>query len=208
MQLILRRSRFAAARSRPISMLQVRAFSTTGTPSWKWIPPPARPQQTLEEEAQDQPRESLPKPVHAQPISVVKGIHLTAEEVISAFQLNGAENIVRKPCGKMADAMVIATARSSLHAKMLAQLVVKATKDRRLKMFNPKKPIEGEEDWFLVDTGKLMIHIFGSEDERLKVGLEQHLDDLARRKKELHALDTGIEEEIEQNAEVTSRLDK
>jgi len=160
-----------------------RALSSDPAPEWKWIPPPSRPQQTLEEESLDMKRISEPKTVFAKQIPIIKGNHLTALEVMDAFSLNGAENIVQKPCGSLADAMVIATGKSSAHARMLAQLIVKATKERRLKTFNPQKPIEGEDDWFLVDTGKLFVHVFGDESVREKIGLEQHLDNMANRSK-------------------------
>jgi ribosomal silencing factor RsfS len=181
--------------SNPAMLLRwQRTLSTT--PAWKWVPPPVRAPQTLEEEANDQTRESIAKASPAKPIQTVKGVHLTAEEVIDAFVLNGAENVVQKPCGQLADAMVIATGRSSMHAKMLAELIVKSTKARRLKLYNPSKPIEGEQDWFLVDTGKLLIHVFGDYEIRKNVGLEAHLDALMRRKKEDAAFE-NVEDVIE-----------
>ena len=158
--------------------------STSATPvPWKWVPPPSRPIRSLEEEAAGDVEESVPKKSIAKPIQLLPGVHLTAEEVIGAFQINGAENVVSKPCGRLAEAMIIATGRSSLHARMLAELVVKSTKERRLKMFNPSKPIEGDQDWFLVDTGSLLVHVFGDEETRKKIGLEEHLDEMLKRQK-------------------------
>jgi ribosomal silencing factor RsfS len=177
------------------SLLNSASSNNPPAATWKWIPPPTRAKQTLEEEANDQTRESLPKQEIAKPIQNIPGVHLTADEVISAFVLNGAENLVQKPCGSMADAMVFATAKSSMHARMLAELIVKSTKERRLKLFNPKKPIEGETDWFLVDTGKLIIHIFGDEQARSQVALEQHLDELAKRTKANKPLSGTLDEE-------------
>lgn len=189
-----------------------RLLSSTNTPpqsssaaAWKWVPPPSRPAQTLEDEA-SQIRESHPKPILGKPIPTIEGVQISAEEVISAFELNGAENIVKKPCGKLADAMIIATGRSSMHARMLAELIVKASKERRLKMFNPSKPIEGETDWFLVDTGRLLVHIFGDNENRQRVGLEDHLDDLARRRDEIRSkLGAILHDEADEQEEGKSK---
>jgi len=50
-----------------------------------------------------------------------------------------------------------------------------------------------------VDTGKLMIHVFGDDASRQKVGLEEHLDALAKRKKEIEAMTSGDDESFENN---------
>lgn len=179
----------------------LRRFSETpqnGTvnATWKWVRPPPRPTHTLEEEANASAPESLPKVSTAKPVQIIPGVHLSADEVIDAFELNGAEEIVKRPCGQLAESMIIATAKSSMHAKMLAELIVKSTKDRRLKLYNPAKPIEGEGDWLLVDTGGLLVHIFGDDTMRRKVALEQHLDDLQARKNEIaRRADTSIDTE-------------
>lgn len=155
------------------------------TVQWKWLPPPARPVQTLEDEAQGQRNPSVARPKLKTHIPVVPNVHVTKEELIESFLAHGASNVLWKPCGSLADAMVFATARSNAHARMLAQIVVKATRDRKLYTFNKYHPIEGVDDWFLVDTGVLMVNLFSGEKKRREVNLEGHLDQLAQHSKDL-----------------------
>jgi ribosomal silencing factor RsfS len=157
----------------------------------------------MEEELASPVQESLPKPTLGKPIAVVKGVHLTADEVIGAFNLNGAENIMTAPCGKLADAAVIATARSSMHAKMLAELVVRATRERRLRTLNPGRPIEGDQDWFLVDTGVLLIHIFGDQATRERLNLERHFEQQERKRQLANEASSSVKEDvIEENTDM------
>ncbi|KAH9259071.1 hypothetical protein BASA81_002691 [Batrachochytrium salamandrivorans] len=155
------------------------------TVQWKWLPPPARPVQTLEDEAQGQRNPSVARPKLNTHIPIISKVHVSKEELIESFLAHGASNVLWKPCGSLADAMVFATARSNAHARMLAQIVVKATRDRKLYTFNKYHPIEGVDDWFLVDTGVLMVNLFSGEKKRREVNLEGHLDQLAKHSKDL-----------------------
>ena len=185
--------------------MKSRPFATTvGGKTWKWLPPPSRPILTLEEEAQNPRPESVVSipPEKINQISVLPQTPLTAKEISQLLTVNGAENIIEKPCGNLAEAMIFATGRSSMHAKMLAKTIVEATKRRRLKMYNKNKPIEGDDDWILVDTGNYMIHLFGDEKKRKAIALEAHLDFLAKHRDRIKENPNFSLEELEAENEI------
>ncbi len=87
-----------------------------------------------------------------------------ASEILSSLDEAKAEDVVSIDlAGKtqIADAMIVATGRSSVHVGAIADRVIKACK-----AFGAIAPrVEGlaQSDWVLVDAGDIIIHIFRPE---------------------------------------------
>ena len=73
---------------------------------------------------------------------------LKAEDVVS-IDLNGKTTL--------ADLMIIATGRSSVHVGALADRVIKAIKDVQSA---PRAEGQQAGDWVLIDGGDVIVHIF------------------------------------------------
>jgi ribosome-associated protein len=84
---------------------------------------------------------------------VTDGLDDTKAEDVTIIDLHGKTSI--------ADAMIIATGRSSVHVGSIADRVVRALKDAG--RYVPR--VEGlpAGDWVLIDAGDLIVHIFRPE---------------------------------------------
>jgi ribosome-associated protein len=89
---------------------------------------------------------------------------LLAETVLARLEDAKAENVVCLDLhGKtpLADTMIIATGRSSIHVGAIAERVIQGIKDAGLRA--PR--VEGlpHGDWVLVDAGDVLVHLFRPE---------------------------------------------
>lgn len=86
------------------------------------------------------------------------------EKVLASLEESKAEDIVSIDLrGKtaLADEMVIATGRSSVHVAAIADRVIKACKSAGVGLPRVEGLTQG--DWVLVDAGDVIIHIFRPE---------------------------------------------
>jgi ribosome-associated protein len=93
-----------------------------------------------------------------------RGSESLADKLLTSLEEAKAEDIVSidlKGKTALADAMIIATGRSSVHVGAIADRVIKACKAEGLSA--PR--VEGlpQCDWVLVDAGDIIIHIFRPE---------------------------------------------
>lgn len=84
---------------------------------------------------------------------VTAGLDDTKAEDITVIDLNGKTSI--------ADAMIVATGRSSVHVGSIADRVIRALKDSGRGV--PR--VEGLQtgDWVLIDAGDIIVHVFRPE---------------------------------------------
>jgi len=158
--------------------------ATSKAAKWEWIPPPkrdleedgSRPLSKKPEWTTEPSRPPPPSPDRERLlIPTVVGQALTALEVSKALTLHGATDVACYSCEELAsEGMLFVTGRSTQHIGNLAQLVVRAVRSRRLKVFNPRQPIEGlsHDGWMIVDTGDLIVNLFTAE-ERARLALEE-----------------------------------
>jgi len=106
------------------------------------------------------------------------GEPLTLNEIAAALVGAGAEDVSTAKCPPRLgpEDLVFATGRTVNHMRRLARMIVTGLKQRGLQTFNPKIPIEGidDEQWLLVDTGKVLVNVF-TEESRRRIALEEHI---------------------------------
>lgn len=97
-------------------------------------------------------------------IPVKKGHLLTPEEIKTALESLGGEDVIAMPLSDKLDTitdMIIATGRSSRHIKKMSDAVVQALKSRNLRIAPGYTGAEGEkdDDWLVVDTYNCAVHL-------------------------------------------------
>ncbi|MBS0273640.1 MAG: ribosome silencing factor [Proteobacteria bacterium] len=108
---------------------------------------------------------AVPKPAkaQAQPRAVKKDSGLVSR-IVKSLDDDKAEDIVTidlEGRSSLADALIIATGRSSRHVASIAEHLTRKLKDAGY----GTRPIDGaaQGDWVLVDAGDVIVHIFRPE---------------------------------------------
>ena len=129
------------------SSISSSSSSSSSNSSWNWVPP-REPSRILDDEV----------------IPVISGVLLTSEDIVTALNAQGAENVVIIPLKPKLDSIsefVVATGRSTRHLRKMSDSIVTALKSRNIRQAIGYKGAEGEkdDDWLLIDCHNLVVHL-------------------------------------------------
>ena len=128
--------------------------------------------------------------VHTGQIAALPGVPLTVEEVLAALQQERGLDVKCVPLAgrsDLADALIFATGRSTVHMRRMADMVARAQRKRALPSESGPVCVEGRDmdDWMVVDCGNLIVNIMDAEArecfdlERMYEGMELGKDPYA-----------------------------